>query len=57
MSENLTNIIGAQQGTEIFDGSKARTGRSRTGKTIQEAARETPVFADTDVLVVGGGPA
>ncbi len=57
MSENLTNIIGAQQGTEIFDGSKARTERSRTGKTIQEAARETPVFAETDVLVVGGGPA
>ena len=57
MSENLTNIIGAQQGTEMFDGSKARTGRPNTGKTIQEAARETPVFAETDVLVVGGGPA
>ena len=57
MSENLTSIIGAQQGTEMFDGSKAKTGRSTSGKTIREAARETPVFTETDVLVVGGGPA
>ena len=58
MSENLTNTIGALQGgVEMFGGS-ARTGpRPDTRKTIQEAARETSVFAETDVLVVGGGPA
>src|SRR3979411_2291503 len=27
------------------------------GSVIKEAARETPVIAETDVLVVGGGPA
>jgi len=31
-------------------------GRRPTG-TVHEPARETPVFAETDVLVVGGGPA
>ena len=28
-----------------------------SGKTIKEPARETPVSAEYDVLVVGGGPA
>ncbi len=27
------------------------------GRTVREPARETPVYAETDVLVVGGGPA
>ena len=26
-------------------------------RTVQEPGRETPVVAETDVLVVGGGPA
>ena len=29
----------------------------KLAKTIKEAERETPVFSETDVLVVGGGPA
>jgi hypothetical protein len=28
-----------------------------TGRTVHEPARETPVYSQTDVLVVGGGPA
>lgn len=31
--------------------------RAPTGKVVREAARETPVHAECDVLVVGGGPA
>ena len=31
--------------------------RARPAKTVFEPAREIPVFAETDVLVVGGGPA
>ena len=55
--DNLTNSIGGQQGIELFDGGEKRARRSATGRSIAEAARETPVFAETDVLVVGGGPA
>ena len=33
------------------------TRRARPNKTYLEPAREIPVFAETDVLVVGGGPA
>ena len=57
MSDNLTNTIGALQGTEMFDGQKNGPRRPSTGKTIKEAERDTKVFAETDVLVVGGGPA
>ena len=57
MSDNLTNSIGRLQGVEIFDEGKRRPRRRVPGKTIKEAARETAVFAETDVLVVGGGPA
>jgi hypothetical protein len=57
MSDNLTNTIGAQQGTEMFAGLEKSPRRAPTGKTIKEAERETQVFAETDVLVVGGGPA
>ena len=59
MSDNLTNAIGAQQGIEIFVGAAAVAPprRARPEKTIAEAAREIPVFAETGVLVVGGGPA
>jgi flavin-dependent dehydrogenase len=48
--------IGAAQGIELFSGAdQAR--RTRPAKTIFESAREVPVFAETDVLAVGGGPA
>jgi FAD dependent oxidoreductase len=32
-------------------------GNRRLARTIREPARETPVYGETDVLVVGGGPA
>ena len=54
---NLTNSIGEIQGIELFDEGKRPEKRKATGKTVREAARDTPVFAETDVLVVGGGPA
>jgi hypothetical protein len=41
-----------------FDAGREITRRSRGGLgTVREPAREVPVFATTDVLVVGGGPA
>lgn len=55
-SENLTNIIGSQQGTEFFDEHRRRPARPETTRTIEEAARKTSVLAETDVLIVGGGP-
>jgi hypothetical protein len=55
-SGNYSSSIGAVQGIELFDG-RGRARRARPDKTIIEPAREIPVFAETDVLVVGGGPA
>jgi hypothetical protein len=55
-SGNYSSSIGAAQGIELFSGS-GRVRRARPVKTVFEPARETPVFAETDVLVVGGGPA
>ncbi len=55
--DNLTNMIGNQQGIEIFGDDALRAERARSTRRIVEAAREIPVFAETDVLVVGGGPA
>ena len=54
---NLTQMIGREQGIELFSGGDARAKRQRPTRTHREAAREIPVFAETDVLVVGGGPA
>ena len=54
---NLTNAIGQIQGIELFDEGKRPEKRKPTAKTVREAARETPVLSETDVLVVGGGPA
>ncbi|HRD78516.1 MAG TPA: hypothetical protein PK264_21685, partial [Hyphomicrobiaceae bacterium] len=54
--ENLTNSIGKEQGLELFGEAKAKR-RPRPGKSVREAAREVPVLAETDILVVGGGPA
>ncbi len=43
---------------KVFDAKAAKGSRRRDGLgTVQEPAREVPVFATTDVLVVGGGPA
>ena len=53
--ENFTNTIGM---AEIFgDGTDRAPRLPRPAKTVKEAARETSVLAETDVLVVGGGPA
>lgn len=55
--DNLTTLIGAEQGLEIFDDGPKSGRRPRPEKTVTEPARDLPVFAETDVLVVGGGPA
>lgn len=57
MGGNLTNVIGEQQGIEMFSGGRARARRARPAAAVREPARDTPVFAEVDVLVVGGGPA
>src|SRR5689334_20462054 len=50
------NAVSTQQGLEVFGGgTNAR--RERPKLTYLEPARELPVIAETDVLVVGGGPA
>ena len=55
-SGNCSSSIGAAQGIELFSGA-GQVRRARPNKTIVESARQIPVFAETDVLVVGGGPA
>jgi FAD dependent oxidoreductase len=55
-SGNYSSSIGAAQGIELFSG-VGQVRRARPAKTILEPARQVPVFAETDVLVVGGGPA
>ena len=55
-SGNYSSSIGAAQGIELFSGA-GQVRRARPTKTISESARQIPVFAETDVLVVGGGPA
>jgi hypothetical protein len=55
-SGNYSSSIGAAQGIELFSG-RGLQRRARPAKTVREAARDIPVFAETDVLVVGGGPA
>ena len=54
--DTFSNTIGRERGTEIFGGRARAPRQERPAKSIKEAARETPVFAETDVLVVGGGP-
>lgn len=51
------NTVSEGMGLEIFGDSDRRSRRLRPSLTYREAARETPVFVETDVLVVGGGPA
>lgn len=52
----MTNTVLETMGLEIFGGS-GRERRVRPHATYREPARDIPVFAQTDVLVVGGGPA
>jgi hypothetical protein len=56
-NDNLTNAIGKEQGIELFGAGERQPRRPRPSRTHHEAARDIPVFAETDVLVVGGGPA
>jgi hypothetical protein len=56
MPADVINATTEGMGLEIFGGD-SRQRRARPALTIREAARDTPVFAETDVLVVGGGPA
>ena len=54
MSEdNFTNLF---VHSEFFTDDNKASRKPRPNLTIKEAARETPVFAETDVLIVGGGP-
>jgi hypothetical protein len=56
-SGNYSGNIGAEQGLEVFGGGTSRQKRPRPTRSYREPARDIPVFAETDVLVVGGGPA
>lgn len=51
--DNFTNLFAY---SEIFGGKDGAVRAPRPAKTVKEAAREIGVFAETDVLVVGGGP-
>jgi hypothetical protein len=55
--KNLTNTIGNEQGIELFGGESRPARRPRPKRLHHEEARDIPVLAETDVLVVGGGPA
>src|ERR1700693_5228561 len=55
-SGNYSSSIGAAQGIELFGGS-GRVRGARPTKTIYEPARPVPVFPESEVLVVGAGPA
>lgn len=56
-SEPAINAVSEGMELEIFSGGESRGRRVRPALTHREAARETPVFSQTDVLVIGGGPA
>jgi hypothetical protein len=56
-ADTLANSgIGAEHGLEVFGEARGKR-RTRPNRTRLEPARAVPVFAETDVLVVGGGPA
>ncbi len=54
--EKSINSVSEGMGLEIFGDVHDRRRRQRPTQTYREAPRETPVFAETDVLVIGGGP-
>src|ERR1035437_7532728 len=57
MTDGMDNIVTEEQGLEIFRGADRQHRRARPALTHKEAAREIPVSAEPDVLVIGGGPA
>ncbi len=52
----MSNDINQIMNLKIFGGERQKR-RARPNRTYREAARDVPVLAETDVLVVGGGPA
>lgn len=56
-SASYAKTIGAAQGLEQFGAGERTARRVRSTATWREPARDLPIFAETDVLVVGGGPA
>ncbi|MGE0699704.1 MAG: FAD-dependent oxidoreductase [Hyphomicrobiaceae bacterium] len=54
---SYSQTIGREQGLELFDEGQPRVRRVRPTATFREPARDIPIFAECDVLVVGGGPA
>jgi hypothetical protein len=55
-ADTSINSVSEGMGLEIFGENGQRQRRARPALTHREAARETPVFVETDVLVIGGGP-
>jgi hypothetical protein len=51
------NAIFDEQGLERFEDATRDARRVRPTRTHHEPARDIPVFSETEVLVVGGGPA
>jgi hypothetical protein len=56
-SGNYSESIGVEQGIELFGGERLPVRHPRPARSYLEPARQIPVFAETDVLVIGGGPA
>jgi len=50
------NSVSEGMALEIFGDNRRRSRRQRPSLSYREAAREIPVFSETDVLVLGGGP-
>lgn len=55
-ADKSISSVSEGMGLEIFGEGGARQRRVRPALTYREAARETPVFVETDVLIIGGGP-
>jgi FAD dependent oxidoreductase len=55
-ADTTINSVSEGMGLEIFGDTVRCPTRVRPSLTHWEAARKTPVFVETDVLVIGGGP-
>ena len=55
--DNATELIFQERGVQGFGGRERLPRPARPTRTYSESARDIPVFSETDVLVVGGGPA
>lgn len=55
MAAKTVNTVSEGMGLEIFGGAKRQRGE-RPSLMHSEPARSIPVMAETDVLVIGGGP-